>query len=68
LRAAQSAGYLSYSEADFEVFHTVGATRCTDVGEIWHEGGGLRRWLSDVYSTVTVPSSVPNFTDIGAAI
>jgi len=25
--------YLSYSEADFEVFH------CTDGGEIWHAGG-----------------------------
>jgi len=25
--------------ADFEVFRPVGATRCTDEGEIWHEGG-----------------------------
>jgi len=32
--------YLSYPEADFEVFHLAGATRCTDGGEIWH--GGLR--------------------------
>jgi len=31
--------YLIYSEADFEVFHPAGATRCTDGGEIWHEGG-----------------------------
>jgi len=38
--------YLSYSEADFEVFRPAGATRCTDVGKIWHGG----------------PSSVPNFT------
>jgi len=28
--------YLSYSEADFEVFRP--ATRCTDGGEIWHGG------------------------------
>jgi len=39
--------YLSYSEADFEVFRPAGATRCTDGGEIWH-GGGPK-----------VPSSVP---------
>jgi len=32
--------YLIYSEADFEVFHPAGATRCTDGGEIWH--GGVR--------------------------
>ena len=30
MRAAQSAGYLIYSEADFEVFRPAGATRCTD--------------------------------------
>jgi len=37
---AQSAmrQYLSYSEADFEVFCPAGATRCTDVGEIWRGG------------------------------
>ena len=29
--------YLVYSEADFEVFRPVGATRCTDWGEIWHD-------------------------------
>ena len=28
--------YLSYSEADFEVFRPAGATRCIDRGEIWH--------------------------------
>jgi len=33
--------YLSYSEADFEVFRPAGATRCTDRGEIWHGGGDL---------------------------
>jgi len=32
--------YLSYSEADFDVFRLAGSTRCTDGGEIWH--GGLR--------------------------
>jgi len=37
----QIAGYLIYSEADFEVFRPAGATRCTDGGEIW-QGGGLR--------------------------
>jgi len=31
--------YLIYSEADFEVFRSAGATRCTDGGEIWHGGG-----------------------------
>ena len=30
MRAAQSAGYLIYSEADFEDFRPAGATRCTD--------------------------------------
>jgi len=49
LRTAQTCRYLVYSEADFEVFHPAGATRCTDGGEIWH-----------------VPSSMPNFTPIGA--
>jgi len=33
--------YLSYSEADFEVFRPAGATRCTDGGEIWHGRGDL---------------------------
>jgi len=31
--------YFIYSEADFEVFRPAGATRCTDVGEIWHGQG-----------------------------
>jgi len=44
--------YLVYSEADFEVIRPAGATRCTDGGELWHGG--------------RVPSSVPNFTPIGA--
>jgi len=39
LRTVQSAGYLSYSEADFEVFHFAGTTCCTDGGEIWQGGG-----------------------------
>ena len=30
LCAAQTCWYLVYSEADFEVFHPAGATRCTD--------------------------------------
>ena len=32
LRKAQICRYLVYSEADFEVFHPAGATRCTDKG------------------------------------
>ena len=35
-------GYLSYSEADFEVFRPTVAARCTDGGEIWCGGGDLR--------------------------
>ena len=51
LRAVQACRYLIYSEADFEVFRPAGATRFTEVGEIWHGGG---------------PFSMPNFTPIGA--
>ena len=36
--------YLSYSEADFEVFRPAGVTRCTDGGEIWHGGVDLQNW------------------------
>jgi len=43
LRAAQACRYLIYSEADFEVLHPAGATRCTDGGEIWHGGGDRLR-------------------------
>ena len=39
--------YLIYSEADFEVFRPVRATRCTDGGQIWHG---------------EVPYPLPNFT------
>jgi len=35
--------YLSYSEADFEVFCPAEATCCTDGGEIWQ--GGVERSL-----------------------
>ena len=42
LRAAHAkCQYLSYSQADFVVFHPAGATRCTDGGEIWHGWGDL---------------------------
>ena len=34
--------YLIYAEADFEVFHPAGATRCTDGGQIWRGGGDQR--------------------------
>jgi len=54
LRAAQAAGILIYSEADFEVSRPAAATRCTDGGEIWHGGGDLRSLLR------------ANFTPIGA--
>ena len=40
MRSATSR-YLSYSEADFEVFRPAEATRCTDGGEMWHGGGDL---------------------------
>ena len=46
--------YISYSEADFEVFHLAGATRCTN-------GGGMKFGMD-------VHSSMPNFTPIGATI
>jgi len=45
LRAAQSAGYLIYSEADFEVFRPAGATHCTDGGEIWHGRGDRNKGI-----------------------
>ena len=32
--------YLSYSEANFEVFRPAGVTHCTDEGKIWRGGGG----------------------------
>jgi len=38
--------YLIYSEADFEVFGPVGATRCDDGGQIWRGGGDLARQIS----------------------
>ena len=47
--------YLIYSEADVEVFRPAWATRCADGGEIWNGGGSY-------------PSSVANFTPIGATI
>jgi len=50
LRAAQTCWYLVYSEADFEVFRPAGATRCT----------------YKVKFGMVVPSSMPNFTPIGA--
>ena len=62
LREAQTCRYFVYSEADFEVFRSAGATRCTDGGEIWHGGGDLRR------RGPNVPSSMPNFTPIGATV
>ena len=34
--------YSNYSEADFEVFRPVGATRCTDGGELHAESTPIR--------------------------
>jgi len=48
--------YLSYPEADFEVFRHAEATRCTDGVKFGKEEG------------ISVPSSLPNFTAIGATI
>ena len=39
MRAAQSAGYLIYSDADFEDFRPAGATRCTDGVKFGREEG-----------------------------
>jgi len=50
--------YLSCSEADFEVFRPAGATRYTDGGAISHGGGDPTKG----------PSSLTNFTPIGATI
>jgi len=53
LRAAQTGSYLNYSEANFEVFCPIGATRCTDGVKFSVEHGTLGP---------KVPSSTPNFT------
>ena len=69
LREAQTCRYLVYSEANFEVFRPAGATRCTDGGEIWHGGGeGTEGPLIHLAwrRGPKVPSSMPNFTPIGA--
>jgi len=34
--------YLCYSEGDFGVICPIGATHCSDDGEIWHGGVDLR--------------------------
>jgi len=38
---AQSTGIL-VTQADFEVFRPAGATRCTNGGEVWYQGGQRR--------------------------
>jgi len=40
-REALTCRYCFYSRADFEVLRPTGATRCTDQGDIWHEGSSL---------------------------
>jgi len=61
----QTCRYLVYSEANFEVFRPAGAIRCTDGGEIWHGGGPI--WHGEQWRRgPMVPSSMPNFTPIGA--
>ena len=56
-----------YSEADFEDFRHAGATHCTDGVKF-----GTKEGPSVPYSVLRVPppvpSSVPNFTPIGATI
>jgi len=47
--------YITYSEADFEVFCPTGATHCTDGGEIWH--GGV-----DLSSVLISPPSVQGYS------
>ena len=42
--------YLSYSEADFEVYRPARATRCTDGGEIWH--GGMTPNFTSIGATI----------------
>jgi len=39
IACSASCRYLVYSEADFEVLHPAGVTRCTDGGEIGTEEG-----------------------------
>ena len=41
IAASTKRQYLSYSEADFEVFRPTGVTCCADGGEIWHGGVNL---------------------------
>jgi len=48
LRAAQSAGYLIYSEADFEVFRPAEATRCTDGVKFGTEEGTMPNFAPSV--------------------
>ena len=54
LPEGQLCRYFVYSRADFRVFRPSGATRCTDQGEIWHEGADR--------------SYMPNFTLIGPGV
>ena len=57
--------YLIYSEADFEVFRSAGATRCTDGCEIWH--GLLHAKFHPIGATVRVRVQDPKteiFTEI----
>jgi len=55
-RSATRRRYLSYSEADFELFRPTGATCCTEGVKFGTEEG------------TEGPSSVPNFIPIGATI
>jgi len=49
--------FLIYSEANFDVFRPAGATRCTD---------GVKFGMEEGTFGPSVPSSVPNFTPVGA--
>jgi len=52
MRTAQSAGYLSYSEAIFEVFRLAGATRCTDGAKFHPIGAMVRVPKSEIFTEI----------------
>ena len=46
--------YLTYSEADFEVFRPAGATRWTNRGKIWHGDPLLHAKFRPIGATIRV--------------
>jgi len=49
--------YISYSNADFEVFLPAGATRCTDGSEIWYGGVDLVKNFTVIAAMITDPKN-----------